>query len=315
MARSYGYNRSSTCFRRPYYDAMILADYACVVVFLAVYLGTLIALCVIRRRTGAGKHLIGLPYILAISFGFIQQALSFVSSTLQACEVNAGSNDIYGWIIANQVFYGLETIMLLFVVLWTLNTMLRKQLGHNPSALRMSLIAVLAILGVLNAVSVILYCYTSWLNMGYYRSYDFNYAAVYYVDLTFWCVYLASILASAALSLLAGRSLGTKGVARGSLMLWISFLYLSLFVYSLLPIIRASVILTPEAQFSSAGSVAMYWISSSFHALAFISIIGIAKDATWRPNAFAATGVPAEYEHDAYNYQQDPVYVGAGQRA
>ncbi|KZM25389.1 uncharacterized protein EKO05_0000561 [Ascochyta rabiei] len=315
MARRHGYNRSSTCFRPSIYDDYALSDYACLVVFLAVYLGTLITLCIVRRGTGAGKHLIGLPYMLALSFKFIQQAINFVSSTLQACEVTYGSTDVYSWIIAINVFYGLETIMLLFVVLWTLNTMLRKQLGHNPSALRMGLIAVLTILGILNAVSVILYSYTSWLSRDYRNLVDFNYTAVYYVDLAFWSVYLASILASATLSLLAVRSPKTKRVAGGLLVLWASILYLSLFVYSLIPVIRSSVLFIPQGQISRAGYLAMYWISSLFHALVFISIIGIAKDGTWRPNTFAATGAPVEREHDAYDHQQDPVYDGAGQRA
>lgn len=60
-------NSSSRCFSSYWgYDSIDIAIYACTVIFLAVYLGALIALCVVRKRTGPGKHLIGLPYILAL---------------------------------------------------------------------------------------------------------------------------------------------------------------------------------------------------------------------------------------------------------
>lgn len=59
----------------------------------------------------------------------------------------------------------------------------------------------------------------------------------------------------------------------------------------------------------------MAWISTIFHTLALGSVILIAKDAAWRSNTFAATDVPVEQQYDTYNYQQAPIYDGAGNRA
>lgn len=73
MAHRYGSrSTSSSCFSKSWlYDKYFIAQYAALIIFLAVYLGLLIALCVIRRSTGAGKRLIGIPYMLALFFMFM----------------------------------------------------------------------------------------------------------------------------------------------------------------------------------------------------------------------------------------------------
>ncbi|KAF2625179.1 hypothetical protein BU25DRAFT_412980 [Macroventuria anomochaeta] len=321
MARRYGSSSSSSsCFDSSYglYDSYELAQYACVVIFLAVYLGTLIAVCVVRRRTGSGKHLIGLPYMFALFFMFIQQALNFLSYTLRACDEMNDMESLYDWNIASLVFYGLETFLFLFVVIYTLNIMLRKQLGHNPSALKIAFGLDLFVLGGLLLSYVVLLCYTYWRAGRFYRTrlsgFSFNYIASTYVCLAFDAVYMISILASGVLSLLAARSLKKKHVASGSLMVWISVLILSLFVYTLLSIIQISSQLSYGLYFGEASYTVMYWITSFCRGLAFITIIFIARNPVWRPNTFAATG-PIEQQY-AYNYQQEPpIYAAAGQRA
>lgn len=138
---------------------------------------------------------------------------------LQVCNVSTDMDMYYNWSIASYVFYGLETMLLLYVVIWTLNTMLRKQLGHNPSALKTALIADLVVLGCLLIASVVMYCYVTWLSMDSYMNRrsvrDFDYRAIYIVDLTFWCLYLVSIIAAGALAVLAVSSLHAKRVAGG----------------------------------------------------------------------------------------------------
>lgn len=42
--------------------------FACTVIFFAVYLGISIALCIVRKKTGPGKRLLGVPYIVALTF-------------------------------------------------------------------------------------------------------------------------------------------------------------------------------------------------------------------------------------------------------
>lgn len=121
--------------------------------------------------------------------------------------------NFYEWQIAGAIFYGIHTFLLLFVFVWTLNDMLRKQLGHNPSALKIALGVDLFILGGLLASYVGMSCYESyWTPRSHYEG-DYDWMASSYVNLAFWVIYLPSILASGALSLLAVRSLQKKHVA------------------------------------------------------------------------------------------------------
>lgn len=61
--------RTSRCFNsyggsRP----SSISSYARIVIFLVVYLGIFITLFVVRKKAGAGKRLVGWPYIGALFF-------------------------------------------------------------------------------------------------------------------------------------------------------------------------------------------------------------------------------------------------------
>ncbi|KAJ4317265.1 hypothetical protein N0V94_005030 [Neodidymelliopsis sp. IMI 364377] len=161
-------------------------------------------------------------------------------------------------------------------------------------------------------------CYTLWLGTeAAWRtpiSRNFNFMAVHYVNMVFRVLYLTSILASGTLSILAVRSLKKKHMAGGSLLVWVSALIFSLFAYSLILIIQNIPALDFSFDYSMVGSMAMYWINSVLHAFAFIAIIVIARNAAWGSNTFTAAGDPAKQQYDSYTYQQDPIYVGGGQR-
>jgi hypothetical protein len=121
---------------------------------------------------------------------------------------------VYNWNIASMVFYGLQTFLFLFVVIYTLNIMLRKQLGASTSALKIVLGLDLFVLAALLLTYVVMTCYIYYWNIrsfyGYYRSDWFNWVATNYVSLAFACVYLISILGSGVLALLSTRSLKKK---------------------------------------------------------------------------------------------------------
>jgi hypothetical protein len=213
--------------------------------------------------------------------------------------------------------------------------MLREQLGHNPSALKIFLGLDLFVLGGLLASTVAINCYMYWLGTEAAWttsiSRNFNFMAVRHVNMVFRVLYLISILASGTLSILAVRSLKKKHMAGGvsikftvlrsgclthqqSLLIWVSALIFSLFAYSLILIIQYIPALDFSFDYSMAGSMAMYWIDSIFHAFAFIAIIIVARNAAWGSNRLTAAGAPAEQQYDSYTYQQDPIYVGGGQR-
>jgi hypothetical protein len=71
MARYRGSSSGSRCFNSGYYGSYDYAQYACVVVFAAVYLGIAVGFCITRRKFGRGKHLVGVPYMLALFFTFM----------------------------------------------------------------------------------------------------------------------------------------------------------------------------------------------------------------------------------------------------
>lgn len=121
--------------------------------------------------------------------------------------------------IATTVFYGIQTFLFLFVVIYTLNTMLRKQLGHNPTSLKVVLLVILFVLGSILLSYIVLNSYIQWWFSREYNSRDYSnipdteLMATNYLGLAFDCVFLISIIGSGALSLVAANSLKRKHVA------------------------------------------------------------------------------------------------------
>lgn len=111
------------------------------------------------------------------------------------------------------MFYVINTFLLAFVVLYTLNTMLRKQLGHNPSALRMVFGPILFVLGglLLSYLVIVSYLYSHYGRLSYgYDDVDIDVMSPTYISLAFDGMFLISILGSGALSIIAARSLKKK---------------------------------------------------------------------------------------------------------
>ncbi|KAJ4987725.1 hypothetical protein SVAN01_06749 [Stagonosporopsis vannaccii] len=305
---------SSRCFSSSLgYNGYTIALYACICIFLAVYLGILIALCIIRRTTGPGKHLIGLPYMFALAFMFIDQATAFLSNTLRACRVTRDMTTFYNFLIASSVFYVINAFMLAFVVIYTLNTMLRKQLGHNPSGLRMVFGSILFVLGGLLLSYLAIQSYFLW-NFGRmdygYNNITIDVMSPSYISLAFDGTFLVSILSSGALSIAAARALKKKHGTSNSLTVWISVLILALVGYSIISIIQVSTSVAGDFYLTTGASIFLAYFGAFLRAVAFIVIIIIAKDSAW----MSTIGGPQQ-QH-VYSYQQEaPVYGGMGQHA
>ena len=130
-----------------------------------------------------------------------------------------------------MVFYGLQTFLFLWVVIWTLNTMLRKQLGARTSALKIALGLDLFLLGALLLAYIVMICnifYLSGRSLYNYSRWGMGskWISASYVGIAFSCVYLISISGSGILALLGARSLkkkhGAGSVSRPCLQLSIS---------------------------------------------------------------------------------------------
>jgi len=318
MARYRGSSSGSRCFNSGYYGSYDYAQYACVVVFAAVYLGIAVGFCITRRKFGRGKHLVGVPYMLALFFTFIEQIINFIWTTLSACQATNGSlQSAYDLRSALAVFDSLSVIFLLFVAIWTLNIMLRKQLGNTSAILKIVLAIDLAILGVLLLVITVLICYSyHFIGRSIYESpanLSIILSATQYISLALSAVIVISILGSGAVSLAAARSLKKKHLANTSIIIWIAVMTLAIFAVYLISIIQTAQTLTEFSYYDFASRMAAYWLSSFFYALAFVAIIFIAKNSVWNsatthivePHSYGAGEQPL-----AYDYQQPPAAYG-----
>ncbi|KAF2996477.1 hypothetical protein E8E13_004826 [Curvularia kusanoi] len=291
------------------------------IVFAAVYLGIVIGLCVTRRKFGRGKQLVGLPYIFALFFTFVTQIVAFVYSTLSACDADnldfAGQYDMN---TAQLIISDAGLYLLLVVAFWTLNMMLRKQLGHTPPALKVALGIDLVVLAVILLPVIVLSSYGYYfIGRESYRSYQDNLTyillAATYMRLAFNGVIIISAFVSGALSLSAGNSLRKKHMAN-TVSSEFDFSMISTDILYLISIIRVSQTLTNFASFDYASNTAVYWISSLFAALAFIAVIFIAKNPVWDSKSPPAEqhSYSAVEQPYSYDYQQPPTaYGGAGQ--
>jgi hypothetical protein len=96
-------------------------------------------------------------------------------------------------------------------------------------------------------------------------------------------------------------------------MIWIAVLTAAIFTNSLISIITAAQILTHYSYYDYTARVAAYWLQQFFHALSYVAIIFIAKNAAWNsatthsvePHSYAAVEQPY-----AYDYQQPPAAYG-----
>ncbi|KAF3045176.1 hypothetical protein E8E12_010361 [Didymella heteroderae] len=313
MARSkYGssYSSSSRCFsdywdRSPY----AISNYARGVVFLAVYLGIFITLFVARRRVGAGKRLIGWAYTGALFFTVIQYIFQFVLSTLNACDALNDRTSVYDTNIASMVFSWLQTMLLLYVVFYLLNIMLRKQLGQNLSVLKVVFGIDLLILGVLLLTTTAMLCqYYYWYGHGsYWRSGPTSVYASVYINLAFNAFQVLSIIGSGVLSILAVKSLKQRSMAQTSLLLWVTVLHFGLLFSAVWTLTLNAMSLGGPLYNTQTSYEVLSWFSEIFYAVAVASIIVIARNSVWRSAAYA--------EQQQYACQQEaPVYDGA-QRA
>jgi hypothetical protein len=143
-------------------------------------------------------------------------ALEILTETLQQCnQVNLSS--YYNLNIVITVFYGIGIWCLLVVVVWTLNSMLRKRLGRTPKISKIVCLFIVVFMGLFTCVHISLQCYHLWLNTpaGLFSTMPAFVEEVIHISLAFWVLYLASVLVSGALALVAIQSMRSKHVSGG----------------------------------------------------------------------------------------------------
>jgi len=140
-------------------------------------------------------------------------ACSIVATVLQECGTTSFFS-IYNWQIAITVFLNLSYWLLLFVVVFTLNTMLREQLGHTTAIYKYLLLAVMGVMGALTCAHIGLTSYIYWSqteagqSTRLYRRVP--YLASQQLRVAYYSLYLVSVLASGGLALLTIMSLRSR---------------------------------------------------------------------------------------------------------
>lgn len=147
-----------------------------------------------------------------------EQFLRFIWTTLSACRIAGGLKSSYDWQNALLALSFINTILLLFVVIYTLNTMLRNQLGRSTAMLKVTLGIDLAVLGLILLTLTIMSIYALyWVGRSLSMDSPSNLYTVLnatiYLGLAFDAVTLLSVLGSGALAFVAARSLKKKHIA------------------------------------------------------------------------------------------------------
>ncbi|KAH7091280.1 hypothetical protein FB567DRAFT_589176 [Paraphoma chrysanthemicola] len=317
---------SSTC-PGAFSETVEQVGFAADVLFLVIYLGLAITLCTFRKKTGAGKKLLGAPFIIAVLFYLIANALAMIRAILQQCGTIA-YYDWYKWSIATNVFSYLAGWLLLFVVVFTLNSMLQNQKdGLIKTPVKIILLAIMMVMGLLTCAAIGLQSYVNY-SQSDLGSYSTNYALLYAtvkLRTAYDALYMISVLAAGALALITILALRKRRSPAGDLIGWSIALTFVMVFWSIVVLVWDAAALN-NTFWEWETSAALVYLTSFAQVLAFIFIMCIAKHASWSSpagahhamNADAYIGADApKYEHNAgvnqaYYYQQAPVYTGAG---
>lgn len=259
---------------------------------------------------------------------------------LQECGT-ADSSTYFGIYIATNIFYYLAYWLLLCVVVYILNTMLREHLGGMTRVYKVIYIAILGFMFALTVAQIGLSSYNLWTQTN--AGYDANAEPVIYpaegLRIAYIVLYLVSVLVSGALSLQAIFAMRSRRLPGGvsplytpfpcksltptqDLLGWVIALIFAMVLWNLLSLVFAATYLQNQPLEFDA-SAGLSYVLNFFQALSFIFILCIAKHVAWT-KAAAATTTPVTYapvdqqptyaytaptgQQQYYYQQQAPVY-------
>jgi hypothetical protein len=135
-----------------------------------------------------------------------------VSTVLQECRTT-GYQSYYDFHIAILIFSFIGNYLLLVVVVYNLNSMLRRQVDHSNAIFKIVPLAIVGVMGILMCVLAGLGAYLNWSNKerlfyGYRAEDDLKIAEAYpKLQAAYYSLYLVSVLASGGLALMTILSL------------------------------------------------------------------------------------------------------------
>ncbi|KAJ4375161.1 hypothetical protein N0V83_002245 [Neocucurbitaria cava] len=281
-----------------------------IVLFFVITLGISIALCSIRKKSGAGKKILGIPYIIALFLFLISYALDLISLVLQECDATTNNDTYFSIYIATNVFWYLAFWLLLFIVVYVLNTMLRQHLGGATRVFNIVYLAIVGVMFALTAVQIGISSYNLWTqtDAGYDSNSEMIVRPAEELRIAYNVLYLLSVLASGALALMTVFALRSRRHAAGDLLGWIIALYVVMLVWCIIGVVFAASFLQ-DKELTYTTTQALSWIYNLFQALTFIFLLCIAKHVAWTKSAETTTAPNSVYAPVAV--QQQPAYMPA----
>ncbi|KAF2796596.1 hypothetical protein K505DRAFT_359177 [Melanomma pulvis-pyrius CBS 109.77] len=270
---------SSSCPGAFQYDSRELAQsraayFAEYCVFFLVALFILIAMRRVKKRHGNAKRLLGPIYLVSLLFALLGNALLIVATMLQECRTT-DFRSFYQWAIAFLLFFRLSNFLLLVLVVYNVNDLLRQLHGHNPSYFKFIYGFILAIMGALTCGLVGIQCYNASVS-AYVSSGPSLGDAEIRLRLAYYVLYLVSILAAGALAAATVVSMRARGTPRGNLTGWTIALMFSMFLWTLFTVIEYASNFTDQG-FDYKVYLAFSWIENTSQAFSWICMLFIAK--------------------------------------
>ncbi|CAN9421432.1 unnamed protein product [Alternaria sp. RS040] len=251
------------------------------VVFLVLFLGLSIATFFVRRKSEGGKKLVGVPCVVALFFQVLSRLLVLIGELMYQCS-DLSVDDYLNLSVASNVMSRLANWMLLVIFVYILNSMLLKQLETTSSG---SKTVSWIIIGVMAAVMIADLALSSYVSISSkYWNFDFALTMVtaQALSLTVDILWLISVIVSAAFSLSNVSALRSRRLPGGDLIGWVTALYITLFVCSVLGIVFSSFYFWPyESSVSNEAMIALSFISTLSQILTFVTLMCIAKHISW----------------------------------
>lgn len=267
----------------------------------------------VRKTAGPGKKLVGWAFLSSLSLIILSSGLEALAAVLRECNT-IETTSYLDFFVATAVFWYLAFWLLLFVFLYTLNTMLREQLGNVKAVFKFIYLGILGVMFALTAGVIGLSCYNIWYqgqdNYSYYYSSNSLIVPTQQLRVAYGVLYFLSVLAASALALMTVFQLRSRQHPTGDLIGWMFALVFAMVFWVILQLVFYAIALESN-YLAFATAAALSYLQSFAQLLVFVFLLGIAKHAGWSKSAAAPTEVYTNAPEVVYQQpvQQPPVYA------
>ncbi|EMD97109.1 hypothetical protein COCC4DRAFT_41208 [Bipolaris maydis ATCC 48331] len=269
-----------------------------IIIFVAIFIASLF---VRKRISGPGKSLIGFAYILTLLLAITCLVIDFAALLRSLCGTG-GFPESRDMAIASNTLGFISVWGMLFLVVYQVNILLRKQLGSAVMMFRIICVAMVGVIGALYIASLSISSYLWWETPNMWRDDQWSLQlSSQRLSLAVRALYLLCVIVSAALSTMTLSGLRRAQLAAGDLIGWVAALHIFMFIWSGLSVVLQALSLYLR-DFDPKTSIALSYVLIVFQALSFVALLGIAKHSCWKQGRKPAQHVyaPAMQGHTAY---------------